>query len=117
VTAALTRQETFDKAAAGLLAQGIKSTDGHGCAYRGVQGRKCGIGFLIDDEHYREELEGNGIGASIVGCALAASGVTDTGLAYHIQRVHDDYSPESWLVELDRLARVEGLLPYPRKPS
>lgn len=66
----LTRQEIFDKAVGGVIAQGgasIEYEDGaydYGapdCRYRaGPTGteRACGIGQLIHDEHYSSDLEG-----------------------------------------------------------
>jgi hypothetical protein len=52
----MTRQEIFDKAFLGVIAQGKKSARYNaqgqyiGCRYRGPDGLKCAIGMLVDDE-------------------------------------------------------------------
>lgn len=52
-------QTALNAAAAGLMAQGCCSIGNVRCAYRGREGRKCGVGFLIPDELYGKELEGH----------------------------------------------------------
>lgn len=53
-----TYQEIFDKAAAGIIAQGCKSMidrDGDPtCAYRGENGHKCALGHLLSDSQIYE---------------------------------------------------------------
>ena len=51
----MNRQDLFNRAYAGLWAQGCKSLKtGGACAYRGVLGRRCAIGMLlISDEWAR----------------------------------------------------------------
>lgn len=47
-----TFQEAFDKAYNGVIAQGGPSNTrpgGH-CIYRGPDGKKCGVGHLLDDD-------------------------------------------------------------------
>ncbi len=57
-----TQQELFDKIFTGLRSQGFeRSMVGSSCKYRGEQGRKCAVGYLIPDSHYTEELEGSGL--------------------------------------------------------
>lgn len=53
------RQEIFDIAYLGLKGQGfVASTDDSGsCMYRGCNGLKCAVGFLIADEEYDKRLE------------------------------------------------------------
>lgn len=48
----MTRQEMFDKAYLGVMAQGCASydTDRQLCMYRGPNGTACGVGQLLDDE-------------------------------------------------------------------
>lgn len=56
-----TKQSIFDTACAAIIAQGkpslmIKPGGGHSCRYRGPDGTKCAIGFLLSDgqiENYR----------------------------------------------------------------
>lgn len=46
----MTRQEMFNKAYFGVIHQGAKSVRAdERCAYRGLNGLKCGVGHLIDD--------------------------------------------------------------------
>src|SRR5688572_22787664 len=58
----MTRQEMFDTAARGVIAQGRASCQGYGCLYRLKAGgkvvAKCGVGHLIPDELYDQEMEG-----------------------------------------------------------
>jgi len=47
----MTKQEIFDTAVIGVLKQGGPSLDVKGkCAYRGEDGMKCAVGFLISDK-------------------------------------------------------------------
>lgn len=46
----MTPQEIFNTAYTGIIAQGRQSLNKKGdCRYRGPDGLKCGIGFMIDD--------------------------------------------------------------------
>lgn len=50
-----TAQELFTTAVRGVLAQGEPSfVADRGCVYRGPNGKKCAIGFLLDDETARK---------------------------------------------------------------
>lgn len=56
----MTLQEMFDTATRGIISQGGKSADDYGeCLYRGPDGRKCAVGWLISD-FVAEEHEGEG---------------------------------------------------------
>jgi len=58
----MTRQEMLDIAVAGVIGQGWLSMDTNGfCAYRGDDGRRCAIGWLIPDQVYRPGLEGEAV--------------------------------------------------------
>ncbi len=62
----MTLQEIFDKTTNAIIAQGGPSLTRkveRGCAYRGVNGRKCAIGHLIPDELYDKDIEGGGFQA------------------------------------------------------
>ena len=53
-------QEVFDTAVVGLASQGFqRSMDEYdrGCLYRGVDERRCAIGWLIPDEVYTAAME------------------------------------------------------------
>jgi hypothetical protein len=59
----LNKQEAFDKAVKGIILQGGPSREdgGTGCLYRGPDGKKCAIGYLIPDELYDPDMEGRGM--------------------------------------------------------
>ena len=93
----MNNQQVFEKVLNGLRKQGCISVDEGGeCMYRGVNGTKCGIGMLIADEHYHEDLEENSVYEHNVAEALSLSGIdTYSGLLAHIQTsLHDNYSTE-----------------------
>ena len=54
---ALNRQLAFNDAVLGLFKQKSRSVEENSCMYRGENGNKCAIGFLIPDERYDPELE------------------------------------------------------------
>jgi len=125
----MTDQELFDKVAKHLLTQGGPAMrgDGQGCAYRGMEGRKCAAGVLILDEHYSPALEG----AIVSACslqetarrlrdALVASGVSvaQFPLLRKLQVIHDaaydgswrdDEVLDAWRSGLTSLAQAQGL--------
>lgn len=98
-----TRQEIFDIAYRGLASQGFEqssSSDGK-CFYRGPNGRKCAIGWLISEEDYSPEFEATGVGheTDVVTAAplMAAARIAqeDAEFVYDLQRCHDHkYSPD-----------------------
>ena len=52
-------QEWFDRAVEGLAGQGFTRSvnAGGNCRYRGVDGKKCAVGFLIEDKDYVPEWD------------------------------------------------------------
>lgn len=61
----LNRQEMFTKVVNGLASQQWQksvreSPDGKStaCQYRGEEGRRCGVGWIIRDDEYKPEMEG-----------------------------------------------------------
>jgi hypothetical protein len=129
----LTNQEIFDKAAVGILKQGVRSEGGDGrravrCAYRGDGGLKCAAGHVMLDEHYNKDFEGAGVclpsntgldcdpavkaKRDQVVAALKASGVeTDDQfrLVRELQVVHDQEAPMHWHDHLCGVAARYGL--------
>lgn len=91
----MTRQEMFDKAARGVIAQGgpsgVRRFNAIYCKYRGPNGRKCAIGHLIEDDEAAETLDACSV-AQTVG-ALARRGflfsVKDADFLQRIQSAHD----------------------------
>ena len=100
-------QEIFNKAAVHLMGMDGPSLDqdNDACVYRGkdddcdFNGQMCAVGLFIDNEHYEEELEGQGItGSQSVADAVAKSwgqdSLTDDQLILlaDLQMAHDDTS-------------------------
>lgn len=111
----MTKQEIYDKVKAHLLTQGKRSTK-YGpsgiCVYRNPDGLKCAVGALIDDEHYRPDIECLASGHEAVQEALKKSGVVgNVDLLSALQDIHDFEEPSDWCAALETLARRRGLKP------
>lgn len=110
------RQEIFDAAYKGLASQGfVRSLAEVGCAYRGAEGRRCAIGFLIPDEKYSPELEGL-TPEDIVVCRAADICEDDWMFAKDLQEAHDgpngdieDDTPEEMKARLLSFAKLHNL--------
>ena len=61
------RQQAFDTMVRGLFQQGKVSMDDNRCLYRGPDGAKCAIGFLIPDQDYRPSFEGPSVWGQFTG--------------------------------------------------
>lgn len=87
----MTAQEAFDKAVAGVRAQGYQLSldEKTNCMYRGPNGLRCAVGHLIPDELYQPAFEG----------------VTGDGLI----GLHLDHIKRG--IDLERLAHLRQLLP------
>ena len=100
-------QEIFNKAAVHLMGMDGPSLDqdADACVYRGkdddceFNGQMCAVGLFIKDEHYDDDLEGQGItGSQSVADAVAASWeqehLTDAQLMLlaDLQMAHDETS-------------------------
>ena len=107
------QQEIFDAASVHLMGMDGPSLDmdADACVYRGkdddceFNGQKCAVGLFIKDEHYDDDLEGQGItGSQSVADAVAASwgqdDLTDAQLMLlaDLQMAHDDTSRGSSLI-------------------
>tara|TARA_B100001093_G_scaffold348989_1_gene333532 strand:- start:755 stop:1159 length:405 start_codon:yes stop_codon:yes gene_type:complete len=117
-------QEIFDAASVHLMGMDGPSLDqdADACVYRGkdadceFNGQKCAVGLFIDDEHYDDDLEGQGIsGGQAVADAVAKSWgqddltVEQIRLLADLQNAHDDTSrgwewPNSIVDALDKVA-------------
>lgn len=89
---AVSEQDAFNKAFIGIVKQGCPSIDGYeGCAYRGDNDTKCGIGFLIDDEDYEaamHDIEGNTI-ASLLDDGWVEADHLGEAFLTNLQKRHD----------------------------
>jgi hypothetical protein len=101
------QQEIFNKAAVHLMGMEGPSLDqdGDACVYRGkdedceFNGQMCAVGLFIADEHYDDDLEGQGItGSQAVADAVAKSWGQESlsndqlSLLADLQMAHDDTS-------------------------
>ena len=105
-------QEIFNKAAVHLMGMEGPSLDqgNDACAYRGkdedceFNGQMCAVGLFIKDEHYDDDLEGQGITQQSVADAVAKSWGQDIlsndqlSLLADLQNAHDDTSRGSSLI-------------------
>ena len=100
-------QEIFKKAAIHLMGMDGPSLDqdGDACVYRGkdedceFNGQMCAVGMFISDQHYDDDLEGQGIsgGQDVVDAVAASWGQDDLTveqirLLADLQDAHDDTS-------------------------
>jgi hypothetical protein len=105
-----TQQETFDRVAAHLLAQGrtaemVDPLDGETlCAYRTPDGLKCAAGCLIPDELYTPDMERQSIHSDgRAGAVLERLGY-NLDLVLSLQAVHDQGVPDNWPKRLRAVA-------------
>ena len=106
------QQEIFDAAAIHLMGMDGPSVgmDGDACVYRGkdddceFNGQMCAVGLFIADEHYDDDLEGQGITQQSVADAVAKSWGQESlsndqlSLLADLQMAHDDTSRGSSLI-------------------
>lgn len=109
----MTLEEIFTKAADHLLKQGTKSwKDPYTCGYRGMNGKMCAVGCLIDDAHYKSDLEYKMMAREPVLAALRQSGVPinheTVRLMQRLQNIHDNREPAGWKEDLQALAKTYG---------
>lgn len=101
----MTRQEIFDTAYIGVLKQGRQSLMPSGaCAYRGSNGLKCALGFMIDDDT-AEKWESIGAVDSLINrhndgrITLPTWVVQYKNLLMSIQEAHDRATDPEGFVE------------------
>ncbi|ARU21194.1 Inclusion body protein [Ralstonia solanacearum] len=117
-------EDLFERVRAHLLAQQCRSEDADGePRYRGPSNRRCGIGALIDDAHYRADIEGLGVsllrvpGNDPLSCALRRSGVDVDDdrvveLLIDLQDIHDLQAIDRWPTALEAVrCRLAGAAP------
>lgn len=57
----INRQNAFNLAVTGLLAQGRKAMNDGACVYLDPKGNRCAVGMMIDPERYDPKVEGGGV--------------------------------------------------------
>lgn len=106
-------QELFNQVAKHLLIQNKQSffkNTGIG-AYRGDQDLKCGLGIIIPDEEYSEELEFRSPSEWhwSIQQKFGLGEVEVLKLADELQGIHDNYEPKEWPTALLELAESKML--------
>lgn len=129
MTTQLTKQEIFDRVAEHLLTQMEKSgvvdeTCGYGfrCLYRGPNGLKCAAGALIPDELYDPCIEDVSIESDKTGDFITSETLRllvsirekcgieeEKDFVRELQKIHDEFAPEYWEIELKELAKENDL--------
>ena len=104
-------QEIFDYVTPLLFAQGERSMleGGTTCAYRGVDGMRCAVGFLIPDELYYDGLEGNSAISVEITNVLSTVITTDQDLCVFLsdlQDVHDGWASGEKADLFDRFQNI-----------
>ena len=108
----MSAQQVFDKAYRHLISQNARAEEHFNCKYRTDRGLKCGVGCLIDDEHYSEDMEGGKADCYQVSAALKSSGVDSVEhhvLLAEIQFLYDNYEPPRWADHFRQIAATHGL--------
>lgn len=112
-------QEAFDKAYAGLSAQGFaQSSLGDRCKYRGPDGRRCAVGHLIPDDEYREEFDRPFSGLLLYGVRRQCPSLSGVSLRrlIELRRAHDrTRGPDDMRERLLRVAKMFQLTPPTRE--
>lgn len=121
------KQELFNRVYLGLAKQGFKQSGEtysseheqeprFACRYRGDEGMKCAVGFLLTDEAYSEVLEGHAVSNDVVQEAVCTSlGIEELNctlytLLQKLQQIHDySASPEVMREDLHAYARRNNL--------
>lgn len=110
-------REIIDFVANKLCLQAEQSYDGFGCSaeggsckYRGPNGLKCAIGWLIRDVDYKLEMENKGLIAllrkyPILDYILPEDMDAEKGinLLGRMQAIHDVHPVEEWTPEFEKL--------------
>lgn len=114
----MNHQEIFDKVAAHLLTQMVKSQNeaGHKCMYRGTANTRCAVGCLIPDDKYDPSMEKVGgifKVSDIKSLRLDEVGIeaneTNQRILGALQFLHDYTLPEDWANNLLEYCQTQGL--------
>ena len=115
--AGMTPQEIFTTVKTHLLTQNRQAklsdrTDGM-CAYRADNGDVCAAGKIIPDHLYHPHMEEKTLRQVFKRWPAVADhiGRDNFVLVEALQDLHDNEPPQTWAVELDRLAHRRELTP------
>lgn len=112
----MSRQEIFDHVSSNLLKQGAQSRSASGCAYRGTDGGRCAIGWLIPDEEYRKSMEDHSFVSEELRPVLEKRigrklREKDIQLLQSLLLCHDTTRFTVWPEQLHQVAVTHGLRP------
>lgn len=106
----MTKQEIFDKVASHLLTQRERSASDNGaCLYRGPRGLKCAAGFLIPDDIYTVDMEGENAEFVFTHFFKLSAFREHVTLVLRLQAIHDNFGVDLWKDKLETLAKYEGI--------
>lgn len=92
-------QEMFDTVLTHMRVQRCKSVENGRCRYRGSDGKRCPIGFLIPDDMYEERYENQSISDLP---SLANKLGLNLPLAVSLQVAHDSSTDANFMVEYEQ---------------
>ncbi len=108
----MNKQEAFNKIYLGLKSQGFQKSFNetiYRCQYRGPNGLKCAVGYLIPDEKYHESLEKLNP-YDLIKVSIIDFPMLDSDFLVELQSIHDtSVCPEKLEAELKELATEENL--------
>ena|ERR1700679_229238 len=110
----MNNQEVFNEIVTHLRKQECKAQDTSSlCMYRTQSGLKCAAGCLIRDEEYAPWMERRLFDTILMNERTPKSLVDrleDNGnVIMRMQRVHDDYQPDQWEEQFQKVAEDFGL--------
>jgi hypothetical protein len=100
-------QEIFDRSVKGILDQGKLSADNGSCRYRSLEGLRCAVGQLINEDCYDSKIEGLSASSETLKPLLRSSGIDydDVWLLIVLQRLHDTVEIEHGHLAMDEFKR------------
>ena len=110
-------EKLFRIAADHLVSQGAMSANGYGvCAYRGVSGRMCAVGVLINNVFYNPEIEGFSVSKHPEDRVLTAVALShnvdekdiDVAMLRELQYIHDSQAVYNWDYHLMKISEKHG---------
>jgi hypothetical protein len=104
-----TAQQVFDQAVTHLRTQGKRAVihsniGGSRCRYRTSSGLKCAAGCFIADDEYDPEMEGRSF------TSVLFPDTINKNLICELQTVHDNFPPEDWEQQFERVAKQFNLI-------
>lgn len=113
----MTSQEAFDIVLKNLREQGVASYRNGSCRFRGCDGGKCAVGWLIPDDEYSPEMDAYWEVVETRERVAKNLGL-DVELLVDMQLAHDRFMPrckgsslQAWETAMERIA-AENKLEY-----